>query len=287
MISWITTVGWSPFAVINPFWAHCKESKDIPTRIHLIHTKNLQFKKNLEICKSYINEILRVYLGNNYGEIVIKEHEIESDQIVIYADNLRNIINEEISLKPKKIILDMTPGRKYMSAINMYYGLSNTDMPIKVYYLHLEESKYNDLPYPLTPIIKNELIDIIDSTQVFSRDFQSIISKELSTEDKLIEISENVILNDRNSSEIKDYLILLAVAEDFISLTGIRKFLFIKKINLQGNELRQIIKKLEVLGFVDSDIIDNRSTEFTGYRLNDLGRTKLKELSNQILNVEV
>ena len=29
MITWITTVGWSPFAVINPVWVYCKEFKEV------------------------------------------------------------------------------------------------------------------------------------------------------------------------------------------------------------------------------------------------------------------
>ena len=63
MIIWITTVGWSPFAVINPIWAYCKENDECPNKIILIYTPFKKIKFNLDICQRYISEILKANNG--------------------------------------------------------------------------------------------------------------------------------------------------------------------------------------------------------------------------------
>ena len=49
IITWITTIGWSSFAVINPIWAYCKENEEYPDKIIIIHTPHEQIKNNLHI----------------------------------------------------------------------------------------------------------------------------------------------------------------------------------------------------------------------------------------------
>ncbi|MHA1285037.1 MAG: hypothetical protein ACTSQP_21255 [Promethearchaeota archaeon] len=161
MIVWITTVGWSAFAVINPLWAYCKKYKDFPNKIILIHTPNNKIDENLDICKRYIKEILETYNGAKFNKNQIIEEKIENDSFKLYANVLKEIILKEISQKPKKIILDTTPGRKYMSALNVIYALKIKDIPIQALYLYLYENIYQNIPYPLTPIIKNDLFDIM------------------------------------------------------------------------------------------------------------------------------
>ncbi|KKL10244.1 hypothetical protein LCGC14_2557780 [marine sediment metagenome] len=174
MITWITTVGWSPFAVINPVWAYCKEFKEWPSRFILINTKNERIRKNLTLVKSYLKEIAWGYSNENFLDKNIVTHQIDDEDIQNYANTLKKIISKEIDRNPNKIILDMTPGRKYMSAINVYYGLQRSNIPIQVFYLHLEESRYQDIPYPLTPITKNDLVDIIDSTEIFTKNIDEL-----------------------------------------------------------------------------------------------------------------
>ncbi|MHA1755978.1 MAG: hypothetical protein ACTSVV_04350 [Promethearchaeota archaeon] len=168
MIIWITTVGWSPFAVINPLWAYCKNYKEIPDKIILIHTPYEKIKENLNICKRYISEILKTYNEKGLNEIFIIEEEIENDSLELYANMLKKIIHREIYQKPKKIILDITPGRKYMSAINLIFASRIENLVIQAFYLYLYENFYQNIPYPLTPIIKNNLIDIME----FKLDFE-------------------------------------------------------------------------------------------------------------------
>ena len=85
MIIWITTVGWSPFAVINPIWAYCKENEKTPDKLFLLHTENMKVLKNVETCKKYLNEILREYSNNNFKEENLIKYQIENESYEIYS----------------------------------------------------------------------------------------------------------------------------------------------------------------------------------------------------------
>jgi hypothetical protein len=276
MITWITTVGWSPFAVINPIWAYCKENNDCPDKIILIYTPLERIKKNLSICKQYIAEILKSYNVKKLIKDSIFEEEIENDSIELYTNKLSKIIEREKSLKPVKIILDMTPGRKYMSAINVYYGYNLKEMPIQVFYLHLEESKFLDVPYPLSPIIKNELIDILESTEIFSTDI-SKLSEMPSERDK--EGNEHYF---KDEEAKKEYLILLSIDSGFNTKTKIRKYTFGNQIIIRGHELDKFLKGLITRNLVDQKSVINNNQKFKLYNLTDKGKDILMELKQKI-----
>ncbi len=284
MISWISTVGWSPFAVINPLWAYSKEFEDLPERVHLIYTTERRIEKNLEKCKIFIKEIITTYSGREFNESNIFQYPLKNENVESYADTLKIIIKKEGELNPTKVVLDMTPGRKYMSAINVYFGLFEPKIPIQVIYLHLEEFKYQDNPLPLTPIIKNELIDIIDSTSVFSRETVFNTPQDID-DDTTIKISENVTIKVKETEKLKEFLILMAISEDFLSLTQIRKFLYNNKISTQGNELRQMLKKLLIDKFAIKKMLKNESTGYTGYKLTENGKKELERLKTNLLQI--
>ncbi len=276
MIIWITTVGWSPFAVINPIWAYCKENDERPNKIILIYTPFKRIKHNLNICKRYISEILKIYNGKHLKEDSIIIEEIENDSIEIYADNLNKIIEREKNQKCDKIILDMTPGRKYMSAINVYYGYNLKDIPIQVFYLHLEESKYQDVPYPLTPIIRNELIDILESTEIFSTDI-SKLPESYPEEDK----KENDLYF-KNDEAKKEYFILLSINSEFNTKTKIRKYTFGNQILIRGHELNKLLKGLIMRDLVNQKSIINNNQKFKLYNLTDKSKDFLMEMKQKI-----
>lgn len=275
MIIWITTVGWSPFAVINPIWAYCKENDESPVKIILIYTPVERIKHNLNICKRYISEILKTYNGKHLKKDSIIIEEIENDNIEIYADNLNKIIKREKNQKLDKIILDMTPGRKYMSAINVYYGVNLKDTPIQVFYLHLEASKYQDVPYPLTPIIQNELIDILESTEIFSTDI-SKLPKIYPEEDK-----KDNDLYFKDEEEKKEYFILLSIDSEFNTKTKIRKYTFGNQIIIRGHELDKLLKGLITRDLVVQKSVINNNQKFKLYNLTDKGMDILKEMKQK------
>lgn len=276
MIIWITTVGWSPFAVINPIWAYCKENDECPNKIILIYTPFERIKHSLSICRRYISEILKTYNGKYLKEDSIIIEEIENDSIEIYADKLNKIIEREKNMKPDKIILDMTPGRKYMSAINVYYGYNLKDTPIQVFYLHLEESKYQDVPYPLTPVIQNELTDILESTEIFSTD----ISKLLENYPKEDKKKNDLYFKDEEAK--KEYLILLSIDIEFNTKTKIRKYTFGNQIIIPGHELDKLLKGLITRDLIDQKSVINKNQKFKLYNLTDKGKDFLMELKQKI-----
>lgn len=280
MITWITTIGWSSFAVINPIWAYCKENEEYPDKIIIIHTPHEQIKNNLQICKRYITEILKSYNGKNFNKDSIIDEEIENDNIELYADKLSKVIEREKNLKSNKIVLDMTPGRKYMSAINVYYGYNLSETPIQVYYLHLEESKYQDIPYPLCPIIKNELVDILESTEIFSKDLEKPSEKEQKRELEL-ELGDHTLKNIENDDKKKDYLTLLSIKKSYNTKTKIRKFTFGYGIVIRGHELDKILKGLITKSYVVANSVVSNNQKYIIYDLTKQGEVFIEEVKQQ------
>ena len=257
MITWITTVGWSPFAVINPIWAYCKENEKTPDKIFLLHTENMKVLKNVETCKKYLNEILREYSHNNFKEENLINYQIKNETYEIYSIAMKKLIERELKDEKAKIIIDMTPGRKYMSAINMFYGLKSLNNSIQVLYLYLEEAKYQKVPYPLTPIIKNELIDIIESAEIFSKDI--VIEKVKDPDDEIIKYISDIDL-------LRNFLILRAIVKDFPTITKIKKYFLAKKQNIKSIELRQILKELQEDKYVSITKVPNKKQNFFLYK---------------------
>ena len=281
MITWITTVGWSPFAVINPIWAYCKENDECPNKIILIYTPYDKIKNSVLVCKRYIIEILKSYNGKNLSKESIIQEEIENDNIEIYADKLNKVIEREKKFKPEKIILDMTPGRKYMSAINVYYGYSLSETPIQVYYLHLEESKYQDVPYPLSPIIKNELIDILESTEIFSNELEKTSYKEGKEDDE--DLGDQLLNSIKEDDKKKDYLTLLAIKKNFTTKTKIRKFTFGYDLIIRGHEIDKILKGLIIDDYVVVHSKIKNNQKYMSYDITEKGKDFLINLKQKTI----
>ena len=275
MITWITTVGWSPFAVINPVWAYCKEFKECPSKFILIFTKNERIKNNLILVKSYLKEIAWGYSNGDFQDENIIIHQIDDEDIQNYANTLKKIISAEMNTNPKKIILDMTPGRKYMSAINVYYGLQRTNIPIQVFYLHLEERRYQDVPYPLTPIIKNELVDIIDSTEIFTKNIEDL--GENKDEIMIIQVDE-IVKKIQDTQERKEMWILIAISKGLNSKSKISRFLYDKGDSTQSSELRNLLKKIESKNLIKSENMKNETTQYIGYKIIEKGLEILERI---------
>ncbi len=280
MITWITTVGWSPFAVINPIWAYCKEYFEIPTKIILLYSQNERIEKNMEIIKKYIVPILEEYSEGKFDRNNVIPKIIESEELKVYADALKGIIESEIVLKPDKIILDMTPGRKYMSAINVYYGLKvSSTVPIQVLYLYLEENVYQEKPFPITPIFQNNLTDIIEFTDIFTRKFEEISIDEKRSDTLNIDNKEpeKSFLESEDSKLKKEIYVLLAIYNGFKSKSKIGKFLDHKKTSIQNFQLTQLLNDLTKQNLIMVKNMSNASTTFVGYNLTESGTTKLQE----------
>jgi len=150
--TWITIVGSSPFAVINTAWAACRVEDYVPERVVLITNSQL---------KPGDVSTVRHWLG-----VMLKEYGIESPEFVeisVEESDFSGIMGAFVKAigeasQKGEVAIDMTPGRKYMSAIAMYSGILN-DVD-HIYYLHLLDNSYQNSPYSLIPLCKNRLSDI-------------------------------------------------------------------------------------------------------------------------------
>ncbi|MBC7086203.1 MAG: hypothetical protein H5T43_07560 [Methanomethylovorans sp.] len=148
---WITFIGSSPFAVINTVWAACKEGY-VPDSLMLF--------VNEELSETSINTV-RQWLPIVLVEYGIKEPSIRTLNVNETGfHEIKDFYGSCISSFKEKgeIAVDITPGRKYMSAIAMAAGISENAN--HVYYLHLKDSLYQDKPLSLIPAHKCQLIDL-------------------------------------------------------------------------------------------------------------------------------
>ncbi|MHA1284117.1 MAG: hypothetical protein ACTSVV_06280 [Promethearchaeota archaeon] len=156
---WITTVGWSHFAVINTLWAACfmEKEKFIPDKIILLNNGNQNevIRNNVKIVEEWLKKILHEY---GKDKIEIEKININENDIRKYHDILKDLIEK---YKDSEIAIDMTPGRKYMSSIAMGLALASKKVVNKLYYLHLEAQKYQDRPFIKIPLPFQNLINIL------------------------------------------------------------------------------------------------------------------------------
>lgn len=152
MKTWISIIGSSPFAVINTMWAACKLDNYVPERVLFIVNRNLK-EKDTKTVYWWTKELLR---GYGVEDPIFEEKIVEEDDFGDIEDVFRHNIS---SLKQEgAVAVDITPGRKYMSAIAMHCGLAGGAS--HVYYLHLKDFDYQNSPFPLIPIQKQRLIDM-------------------------------------------------------------------------------------------------------------------------------
>jgi len=148
---WITAIGTSVFAVVNPLWAACILDRFVPSRVHLL--KNSRVEHNVPEVRDWMTRIL----NTNGVEPEFVEHEGDEDNMSAFADLLREVIRSEVG---NEVAIDMTPGRKFMSACAMAAGVKIGVS--KLYYLHLYETAYQNKPFVLIPLSHQRLVNVLD-----------------------------------------------------------------------------------------------------------------------------
>ena len=153
---WLSTIGMSPFAVINTLWAACKEENFCPERIYLI--KNKDVEKHVDTVKDWIGRILKEY---NIEKPEINLVDADETDFKNFASKLGNVVKIEKSAG-NEIAIDMTPGRKFMSAFAMYIAVAS-EVHFKadrIYYLHLLDLSYVNKSYLEIPMTKQKLYEM-------------------------------------------------------------------------------------------------------------------------------
>jgi len=140
--------------VVNSLNAAC-EAGYLPNSLHLL--SNPKVAAQIDPIQSRANTIVEAYGGDEL-EVHVTNLEDETDFADIVTHYRDAIEMARESNQP--VAVDVTPDRKYMSAIAFQAGFRfEAD---HVFYLHVESNRFYDLSYPEIPRTGIELIDFAE-----------------------------------------------------------------------------------------------------------------------------
>ena len=156
MKTWITSIGISHHAVVNTLWAAVAEKEWIPDRVHIL-TNDRTKKDSVTIAKR-IEAIVLHYGGESldFRVHVFLERDLES-LFRLYA----KVIEDETA-EGNEISVDITPGRKFMSAFALYSALNRRENVGNIFYFHLLDDEFMDRSYPFLPVNAFELRNLME-----------------------------------------------------------------------------------------------------------------------------
>ena len=155
--SWVTVVGWSPMAVVNSLWQAC-ELGIVPQRVVLLVSPDeAAIQRSVGVVRQYINTMLPRF---GVANPVVEQKPINEDDFLGFRKTLAATLEEE-SQHAARVVVDTTPGRKYMSAFAIALGLQGGFRLERVYYNHMLEQRYNDVAHPLIPRHEQQLYDLL------------------------------------------------------------------------------------------------------------------------------
>lgn len=149
---WICFLGVTPQAIYNTIWAAVSKNMCKPTKFHFIASK--EAIKQRSIIEKRVNAICHVFLKITPE---IKFHIVDERNLEEVFKVPQEIVQQEKE-KGNNVIIDVTPGRKYMSIAALLVALDYGAE--KILYLHLKDISYQGLDYPLIPYPLQELRDL-------------------------------------------------------------------------------------------------------------------------------
>ncbi|ENN95911.1 hypothetical protein J422_05254 [Methanocaldococcus villosus KIN24-T80] len=204
---WISTVGSSPLAVFNTLWMAIVKEGYIPDKVYLLW--NYKVEKNKEIIKNYIKSLNESY---NFNIDVDESYKVSEDDFKDFSNALKEIIVKE-KKRGNEVAIDMTPGRKFMSALSMFAGIEgvsdgkNKYKCDKVYYLHLKDMGYINYPLFLIPFSIQELHEFISELSDGKEDNKVLKKEELEdlaiSRKEILAIINQYFLFGKSNFEIK------------------------------------------------------------------------------------
>lgn len=147
---WVTTGSPNPEAVVNPLAAACTEWNYIPDRIALLANPGLE--RELDRIVDLAKTVVEAHSGETPA-IQLTDIDTETDFEAI-VDHYRTTITEARDTN-SEVVVDVTPGRKFMSAIAFQAGIRyEAD---RVCYLLVQSGElfgriYADLPRSATTL---------------------------------------------------------------------------------------------------------------------------------------
>jgi len=151
---WVTNSTTRPGPVVNSLNAACNYGF-LPDSIHLL--SNPKVAGQIDPIRTRANTIVQAYGGDELDVHVTNlEDETDFADIVTHYRDAVETAHEA----DQPVAVDVTPGRKYMSAIAFQAGFRfEADY---VFYLHVESNRFYDLSYPEIPRTGIELIDFTE-----------------------------------------------------------------------------------------------------------------------------
>lgn len=151
---WITTSSTHVEAIVNPVNAACDRGF-VPDRLYVI--ENPGVTEQVDRALDVISRIVTEYGGDEPAiELTSLERDVEFGRI---HDHIREAI-AEVDEEGGEVAVDITPGRKFMSAIAFTAGIQyDAD---HVYYLYITSAGYFGQSYPEMPRTAMRLYDFTE-----------------------------------------------------------------------------------------------------------------------------
>ncbi|WP_435348527.1 hypothetical protein [Haloarchaeobius sp. HRN-SO-5] len=147
---WVTAMSTHVESVVNPLVAACDEGY-VPDVVHLLSNPGVE--PYLDAVTSLIAVTTEAY-GNSAATVNVTELADETDFRGI-IDHIREPI--AAATETDTVAVDVTPGRKFMSAIAFQAGIRFA--ADHVFYLHLDSDEYFGAVLPDIPRTAAELVD--------------------------------------------------------------------------------------------------------------------------------
>ena len=136
MKAYITTVGTTPEAVFNPLWYLAEGHSWIPDEVYLLWNDGV--KDKLEAVKKLVRRLAEAY--NREIDVIADEGlRFTEKNPVEFRKKAGELVRELVS-DGYKVIVDITPGRKFMSSLLL--GAAIAGKASEITYLHLDDLSY-------------------------------------------------------------------------------------------------------------------------------------------------
>lgn len=151
---WVTNGTTRPGPVVNSLNAACEHGY-LPEALHLL--SNPKVADQIDPIRARSESIVEAYGGESLEVHVTNlDHETDFEDIISHYQSAISSARDE----GKTVAVDVTPGRKFMSAIAFQAGFRfDAD---HVFYLLVESNRFYNLSYPGIPRSGTELIDFTE-----------------------------------------------------------------------------------------------------------------------------
>jgi len=155
---WVTNASTSRYAGINTLWAAIMWEDFIPERLHILANEYIKQKGYLDTALKDYKSILDEY-GSTQEPIV---HDFDETDFPGLAKLFESIVRKEKE-QGNIVAIDMTPGRKIISAMAMFMGVGDKlqFQADKIFYLYMKDlGPYEGHFFPMIPSNLMRLYDV-------------------------------------------------------------------------------------------------------------------------------